>query len=361
MKKLSLVLLVTLLVGILAACAPAATPAPAAEAPKAEPAEATTAEEASKAPEAPSEPAAAPEEKIKVAAIFSTSIKDGGFNQAGYEALMAAKDKYGIEVSFQEDVSDAEIKDVLRNYAADGYDLVIAHELYFTDPVLEVAPDFPDVMFGISGGYKAEGSNVITVTATNWEATYLVGALSGLITKTNKIGIITATESPIAKRMVNSFKTAALDQNPDVKVLHAFTGSFEDVVKGKELARSMIKEGADVIYCQSGQANVGAIEAAQEAGVYAMGAMVDLWEVAPDTVVSSALLSPGQYLEIMIKMYVDGTIEGGKTYVMGVRDGIEDLAPYHNFEDKIPQEAKDKVLKVRQDLIDGKIPEPKAE
>jgi basic membrane protein A len=103
------------------------------------------------------DPVSAGEQKdtIKVAIIFPGSIKDMGWNQSGYDAIMEAKDKYGIEVSHQETVEAGEARDVLRNYAADGYDLVIGHDLYYSDPMMEVAAEFPNTMFGISGGYDS--------------------------------------------------------------------------------------------------------------------------------------------------------------------------------------------------------------
>lgn len=299
------------------------------------------------------------QEKVKVAIVFPGSIKDMGWNQSGYEAIMEAKDTHGIEVSYQENVGAAELKDVLRNYAAEGYDLIIGGDLYFSDPVLEVAPEFPDKMFGIIGGYQG-AENVAAITSTNWESTYLAGSLAGLVSENNKIGILTATDSPIAKQMVAGFKGGAQTTNSNVEVIHAFVGSWNDVVKGKELVKSMVKEGVDVVYTQCGQVNTGAVEACAEAGILAIGAIVDMHHIAPDTVVSSAIAPPGAMVSNMISMFLDGTLEG-KAYEMGVKDGVEDLAPFYNFEDKLSQEVKDKINQVRQDIIDGKITKPTAE
>jgi basic membrane protein A len=361
MKKISVLLLIALLVSLFTACTPAVeeTAAPVVEATDApvvsQPTEAVVVEETVAATE---EPAAEP---LRVGVVFNTTIKDEGYAEAAYNMLMTLKDQYNLDVSFQESVTDATVKDVLRSYAADGYDLVIAHELYFTDAVNEVAAEFPDVTFGISGGYRADYPNVVAVDSTNWQATYLAGTLAGLMTKTNKLGIITVSESAIAKRMVNSFRNAALAQNPDVEVTHVFTGSFDDVVKGKEMATALIQDGVDVVYTNCGSGNLGAIEAAAAGGVYAIGSGVDWNDKAPDTVISSAILSPGEYIRIIIEGYIDGTLEWGKYYPMGVAAGLEDLAPFHSFEDKIPQEVKDKINAVKQDLIDGKIETPASE
>ena len=332
MKKFSLFLLFAMLVGVLAACGPTS--------------------------ETPGGTTEEGEKQLRVGVVFSTTIKDEGYAQAAHGALMEMKEKYNLDVSFQESVSDAAVKDVLRNYASEGYDLVIAHQLYFTDAVNEVAAEFPDVTFAISGGFRADHPNVVAVDATNWEATYLAGTLAGLMTETNKLAIITVSESPIAKRMVNAFKNAATAQNPNIQLTHVFTGSFDDVVKGKEMATAVIKDGADIVYTNCGTGNMGAIEAAQDAGVYAIGSSVDLSSKAPDTVITSAILSPGDYIRIIINGYINGDLEWGKYYPMGVGEGIEGLAPYHNFEDKIPQEVKDKVEVVKQALTDGTIPTP---
>lgn len=360
MKKLSLVLVVALLAGILAACAPAATPTAAPAQPTAATVEPTAAPAEPTA--APAEPTAEPaKEPLRVAVIFSTTIKDGGYAQFAYESLMEMKEKHNLEVSFQESVTDAAVTDVLRNYAAEGYDLVIAHQLYFTDATNAVAAEFPDTKFAVSGGYAATQPNVVAIDATNWEGTYLIGVLAGQMTETNKLAIITVSESPIAMKMVNAFKNGARLYNPDAEVVHLFTGSFDDVVKAKEMATAAIKGGVDIVYGNSGMGTTGVIEAAKENNIYAFGSVADRNPLAPDTVITSNLLSSGTYITTIIEGYINGDLEWGKAYVYGVKEGVEYLAPYHSLESKVPQEVKDNLEKAKQDLIDGKVETPASE
>ncbi|MCC6148005.1 MAG: BMP family protein [Anaerolineaceae bacterium] len=351
MKKLSFVLLVAMLAGVLAACAPA-TPAPT-EAPKAEaPTTAPAAAEPTKAPE----PTAAPTEakQYRVALVLNTTIKDGGYAQAGYDALMRMKDKYNLDVSYQESVGDANIKDVLRNYAADGYDLVYGHELYFTDAMNEVAPEFPDVKFGVTG-YKADHPNTIALDVTNWQGQYLAGIVAGGMTKTNKVAMVTVSQSPTALRMVNAMYTGAKSINPKVEFVHLFTGSFDDVVKAKEMATTAIKGGADIVYGNAGLGTVGAIEAAKEHNTMAIGSSVDRSALAPDLVLTSNVQDNGKYVEMAIEGLINGDLEWGKAYVFGVKDGFEYLTPYNKL---VTQEVKDAVDKAIQDFKDGKIEAP---
>jgi basic membrane protein A and related proteins len=328
MKKLSIVVLFVFLLGVLAGCAPAADK-PASEEPSTE-------------------------KPLRVAMIFNTTIKDGGYAQAGYEALMALKDKYGLEVSYQESVTDATVKDVLRSYAADNYDLVYAHELYFTDAVNEVALEFPDVKFGVTG-YMAEYPNVVALDATNWEGVYLAGVVAGMMTESNKIAMVTVSQSPIALKMVNAMYMGATLYNPDIQILHLFTGSFDDVVKAKEMATAAIKDGADIVYANCGLGTTGAIEAAKENNTFAIGSSVDRNALAPDLVLTSNVLDSGRYITIAVEGLINGDLEWGKVYVLGVKDGVEFLAPFNNA---VPQEVKDEVQKVTQSMVEGKVETP---
>ncbi len=351
MKKLGILFLTAILViGMLTACAPAAEE-PAAEEPAAEEpvAEEPVAEDTTE-----EEPAA---EQMRVAMIFNTTIKDGGYAQAGYEALLVMQEKYDLDISIQESVGDAEVKDVLRSYAAEGYDLVYAHELYFTDAVNEVAAEFPDVKFGVTG-WMANEPNVIAMDATNWEGVYLAGVVAGMMTETNKIAMVTVSQSPIALKMVNAMYLGAQINNPDAEIIHVFTGSFDDVVKAKEMATAAIKAGADIAYGNCGMGTTGGIEAAKENGVYAIGSSVDRSSLAPEIVLTSNILDSGRYITNIIEGMINGDLEFGKVYVLGVADGVEKLAPYN---DAVPQEVRDAVDAVIQQMLDGDLETPESD
>lgn len=300
---------------------------------------------------ATTEPEGEPDEKITVAVIFPGSIQDMGWNQSGYEYLMKLKEE-GFTISFQENVDMSGLKDVVRSYAAEGYDLVIGHDFFHTDPVAEVATEFPDTMFGVIGG-TAGGGNVLTVGGTNWEGAYLAGAFAGLATKTNKIGLINTGDGDVARRMRNAFELGAREFNPEVVALHTFTGSWDDSVKAKELAIAMARDGVDIILSQSGQANVGAVEGCAEVGIFAIGAPNDFHDVAPETIMATSLIPSGAQLYYLVHLINDGRTEGG-FLELGVGEGAEELVIHHEFS----QDIIDKVDQVRKDLAAGKIDRP---
>jgi basic membrane lipoprotein Med (substrate-binding protein (PBP1-ABC) superfamily) len=179
-----------------------------------------------------------------------------------------------------------------------------------------------------------------------------------MMTKTNKIAIVTVSQSPIALTMVNAMYMGAVQYNPDIEILHLFTGSFDDVVKAKEMATAAIKDGADIVYANCGLGTTGAIEAAKENNTYAIGSMVDRSSLAPDLVLTSNILDSGRYITIAVEGLINGDLEWGKVYVLGVKDGVEYLAPFNNA---VPQDVKDEVDKAIQDLVNGNVETPESE
>jgi basic membrane protein A len=116
-------------------------------------------------------------------------------------------------------------------------------------------------------------------------------------------------------------------------------------------------QGADVIFGAGGMTGNGALQevaAAAEAGkeVYCIGVDTDQWETLPAAhpcLVSSAmkLITPG-VADLIVKAAA-GEFPGGN-YV-----GDVGLAPFHDFDDKVPQEVKDLLDKTKEGLLNGTI------
>ena len=133
--------------------------------------------------------------------------------------------------------------------------------------------------------------------------------------------------------------------------------SFTDVDLAKEAAIAMLDAGADVIGHGANTAGTGAIKACEERGVLAMGAASDQNALAPETVVCSDQYSYGDVLLYVVKQAIDGEFEGGK-HMYGFAEGVVNLAPYHSFEDKIPEEVKAEIEDLKQQIIDGTLEIP---
>ena len=296
-------------------------------------------------------PAEAP---LKVAAVFPGSISDQGFNQAGYQGLLMIEEQLGAEIAYSENTPVAEFVQVYRQFADDGFNVIIGHGFEFGEVALEVAPDYPDTIFIVDSNPVVAAPNVAGITGQSWEAAYLLGVLAGRMTETNKIGGIAGFDFPIIVAQMEAYRLGAQSVNPDVEVTNVYIGTFEDVAQAKEAAFAQFDAGVDVIFHIADAAGIGIIQAAQERGVWAIGWGLDQNSIAPDTVISSLLFSGDLLLLQDVQSVVDGTWTG-EVRLYGLATGIVGIAPFYGL---VPDDVAAEVEQVKQDIIDGNIEVP---
>lgn len=292
--------------------------------------------------------------KLRVAAVFPGTISDKGFNQAGYEGLMMIKEKFGAEVAFSENTPVANFDQVYRDFADQGYNVIIGHGFEFGDVALRVAPDYPDIKFIVDSNPDVHAANVAGITGKSWEAAYLCGVVAGLMSKTGKIGGIAGFDFPILVAQMEAYKLGAQSVNPNIEVTIVYIGSFEDVAKAKEATLAQVSAGVDVIFHIADAAGVGIIQACEEKGIYAVGWGIDQNFLAPKTVLTSMLFSGAELLVQDVQKVVDGTWTG-EVRLYGLSTGVVNIADYHGL---VPADVAAKVEQARQDILSGKIVVP---
>lgn len=296
------------------------------------------------------------EGKMKVALLLSGPANDQGWNAVAFAGLKEAEEKYNLQTAYSENVGIADGEAAFRDYAAQGYDLVIGHGFQFGEPAVRVSAQFPNTKF------MAIESNVYSDNAASYvmaceEAGYLMGMLAASMSESGTIGIVGGFEQPSIVKVLEAYKIGAKAVNPSIRVLEAYVSSFTDVALGKEAALSMADQGADVLSHCANQAGTGVIKAAEERGLLATGDSYDQNSIAPDTVMASTIYSvPALVLTAVEKVSTD-TYEGG-VFNLGMQDGVVDISGYNSFEDKIPQDIKDMVASTRQQIIDGSFTVP---
>ena len=294
----------------------------------------------------------------RVAWVFPGTINDEGFNQSGYEALMQLK-KRGIKIAFSENTPPPKFVSTLSNYAAQGYDVVVGQGFEFGDPIMKVAPKYPKTKFiNIVGGVNADKKqkNVLTLQIGSNQSGYVVGALAGLMTKTNRVGLIGGFPFPSIVSQLEAFRLGAKAVNPKVKVNIVYISTFEDLTKGKEAALAQISAGADILYHVADHAGLAIVRAAEEKGVMAIGNGLDQYKVAPKAIIVTQLVDyGGTAIPPTLAYFKDGTWKAG-LYVIPMKvGGVTDLSDFHN---NVPKAVQDKVLKIRDDVISEKIKVP---
>jgi|YNPMSStandDraft_1061717.scaffolds.fasta_scaffold00222_24 basic membrane protein A len=360
-KRVALSLII-LLSFTLASCAtqPATVPTTPTQAEQA-PAQSTQAEQAPAQP-VQTEP---PAKTYRVAMIAAQGgLGDRSYNDSGYEGLKRAESELGVEVKVIESADPVgEGEQLLRNAAESGFDLVITLEYSHFDPLARVAPDYPNTTFAIIN-IAVEGSNVVSVIFKEHEASFLVGALAAMVTTMEGnelvnseaiIGAIGGTQSPGIDKFIVGYTEGAQYINPEVKVLSAYSNSFGDPAKGRELALAMYDQGADIVFQIAGGTGEGVFQAAEEAKHYAIGVDSDQDYIKPGYILTSMIKRVDNAVFDLCSRLVNGSLQGGTVIEYGLKEEGVGLSPMTYTKDKLPAEFLNTIEDLRQKIISGEI------
>ncbi len=277
------------------------------------------------APAAPEEPEGA----FRVAVVAPSATNDLAFTQSMYDALLSIQAEMGeenFEIAISEGmfvVDDAAA--AIRDYASEGYDLVIAHGSQYGSSLVEIAPDFPEVSFAHGttvDTFTDEGiNNVFAYEARSEEGGFVNGVIAGLLTESNVIGVVGPIETGDAKLYVDGFTAGVIAVNPNADVQTVWTGSFSDVALASEAAQTHIGAGADVL-TGTAQMVVGAIGVAEENGVLWLGTQANQTTLAPSIVVANQVYHWEVVLNEIIDLIKGGTL-GGQAFAINLANGGE--------------------------------------
>jgi basic membrane protein A len=290
-------------------------------------------------------PAATPvaKDKIRIAVVMPSAITDMAFSQSMWSALKAVQTEMGgesaLELKYSENmfkVPDAAA--AIRDYASQGFDIVIAHGSQYGTSVQEIATDFPKTTFAWGTDVNTFGlPNVHAYTAAAEEGGYVNGVLAALLTKSKKIGVTGPVEVGDAKTYIDGFVQGVTSVDPNINVSKTWTGSFSDVALMTEAAKTHIASGADAL-TGSSQSVVGSIGAAKDNGnVLWFGTQQDQASLAPNLVVASQQYDWTAMIKEMIKNHQAGKL-GGDKYVLQLKNaGLKIL---YNSGYKLPDNVK---------------------
>lgn len=281
-----------------------------------------------------------------VAMVFPGEVTDEAFNQYTYEGLVQAQDELGIKTAYREDVGQDEQLEVIRQFAQQGYDIVIGQGGQFGDALSQAAEEFPDKQFIFSVATDNYGlQNMTAATLSYAHAGYLAGIMAAYATTNKKVAFVTGEWYDPHKQMRQEFEDAVKSVDPSIETTAVTTGSWSDVSAAREASLSLISEGYDVLFFCLDAAYVGVISAAQDSdGVKVIGGVVDAAETAPDVTVGSVVFN---WKELGYEE-ATGQLEGGKSYVLGMAEG--GITPVVN---DLSDEGKAAVEAAEEGLKDG--------
>lgn len=295
---------------------------------------------------------------IKPAIVYDKGGKfDKSFNEGVFVGAEKFKAETGVEFRDFEPTNDAQIEQALRRFARDGHSPIIAVGFSQATALQKVATEFPNLKFTIID-MVVELPNVQSVVFKEHEASYLVGLIASLASKTGKVGFVGGMDIPLIRKFACGYVQGVKAGKKDAEIFQNMTGStpaaWNDPVKGGELAKSQIDRGADVIYHAAGGTGIGVLRAAADAGKLGIGVDSNQNMLHPGKVLTSMLKRVDVAAYTSFKAARDGNWKPGVS-VLGLKEDGVGWALDDNNKALITPEMKAAADKARADIIAGTV------
>jgi basic membrane protein A len=291
-------------------------------------------------------------------------VNDKSFNQSAWKGIQQAANELGATVNYIETVDRKDHAKNIAVFGDAGYDVIVTAGFELADATQEAAAIYPDTKFiGVDQLQTETIDNIAGLNFPEDQAGFLVGALAAMMSKSHKIGAVCGPDSiPAVWRFGEGYRAGAAyvdglnETSTQVFVVYHndadFNEAFVDPEWGAATARSMIDQGAYVVFGCGGVTGNAAITAAARAGAYAIGVDTDQFFTLPEAaprMLSSAvkLITPGVFE--LIKLAKEGNFPTGN-YL-----GDAGFAPYHDVDNEVPPDVKTEMEKINAGLLDGSI------
>ena len=313
------------------------------------------------------------EEAIKVCVVYSGNLGDKSYNDSCNIGSTQAAADFGVEIKNLEGTTAEEWKANLLSACEDGYDLVICSSSNFEEYLKEYAPAYPDTKFAIIDT-TVEGDNIVSVSFAQNQGSFLAGAAAALFTSHSEIegvnedaviGWVGGMDIPVLHDFYVGYEAGAKYINPDIQVLQAFAGTWNDPLKGKELTLAQYGQGADIVMNVASGTGPGILEAAKEAGKYAIGVDLNQDNDQPGSVLTSMVKRVDTACYSVIESVVKGTFAGNSVSYLDVAAKGVSLTDFsvikEHLGDAFPEDILTQIEEIEAKIVSGEIVVPNYE
>jgi basic membrane protein A len=285
-------------------------------------------------------------------------LNDRGFNHLAYVGLQRAEKDLGVKGRVVQSDSPAEYIPNLSALARQGYDLVIGVGFTEIQAMTAVAKRFPKTNFAIvdvSNADVGHPKNVEGLLFHEEQVGYLAGYAAALAAKhdgKNTISSVGGQKQPPVDRFIAGYQAGAKKAVPGIQTLNAYSQDFANQAKCKEIALNQIAAGSGVVFQVAGGCGLGAIDAAGEKGVWAIGVDADQLYLDPQHILTSATKGVDTAVFLSIKDAKEGDFKGSGDAVFGLGQKGVGLG---KFSSRTPKGIPAKVEKIEAQIKSGKI------
>jgi len=217
---------------------------------------------------------------------------DKSFNEAASHGAAQWKKETGGTFREIEMSSEAQREQALRRLAENGNNPIVMTGFAFASSLEKVAKDFPDTKFVIID-MVVNQPNVRSVVFKEQEGSYLMGVAAAKASKSGTVGFIGGMDIPLIRKFACGYVQGVKATAPGDTVIQNMTGTdyhaWNDPVKGGELTKAQISQGADVVYAAAGGTGVGVLQTAADEGVFSIGVDSNQNYMHPGSVLTSMM------------------------------------------------------------------------
>jgi basic membrane protein A len=266
------------------------------------------------------------------------------------------KAESGIAYGEFEIANEAQRAQAIRNFADQGYSPIIAAGFAQSAAVESVAKEYPELKFAIIDGV-VDLPNVQSIVFKEHEGSYLVGLLAGMASKTVKVGFVGGMDIPLIRKFACGYAQGVKAAKSDATIFQNMTGdtgaAFNDPVKGGEITKGQMAQGADVIYAAAGATGLGVLQAAADGGALSIGVDANQNFLHPGKVLTSMLKRVDVAVFNVMKNGNDGFQPG--IQVLGLAEDGVGYAMDDNNKPLVTAEMQAAAEKAKADIISGAI------
>ena len=266
--------------------------------------------------------ATAKAETLDIGVLLPSPIADVGWSHALVEGFNTVKEKYGDKVNFNvvENIQEGPDADrIMNKMVGDGNKFLLLGSFGYMNGGLKLAQRNPDLSFIHASGYKT-AKNFSPFTAKYFEGAYLMGMAAAELTKTKKLGVVSAFAIPELISTINGFTLGARSIDPEITVDVIWINSWFDPAKAQASAKALIAQGADILFSNA-QDTPSVVSVGEEEGAYVFNLNSSMKEYAPTKYLGVVKTDWAPFFTASVEAHMAGNFDG-KNEWLGMKENV---------------------------------------
>ena len=287
---------------------------------------------------------------LGITLVVPSPIGDVGWGRALQDGLEPVKAAYGdkVKVTVLENIAEGPDADrIMTKSVADGNNFLIAGSFGYQNGALQIARRNPKVSVLHASGFQV-APNFSPFAAKNFEGTYVLGMAAAALSKTGKLGSVSAFAIPELIASVNAFTLGAQAVNPKAEVTVVWVNSWFDPAKEQEAAKALVAQNCDVIFSNA-QDTPSVVSACEAAGVYSLNLNSSMKKYAPKFYLGCAATDWSPFFKASVDAHLAGTFKGANAF-LGMKEKVVHIA---DASPDIPADVAAKMKEVEAKFADG--------